>query len=105
MVFIFYFNKDNLSKICLDCKPINPSTMIKVPDTLLYLSPNIIVNINTIAYTITVLIYTFQTFGSLKNLDKNINTTKNEIINIIFLLILFEIIKRPKIVLSDTQNK
>ena len=79
--------------------------MIKVPDTLLYLSPNIIVNINTIAYTITVLIYTFQTFGSLKNLDKNINTTKNEIINIIFLLILFEIIKRPKTDLSDTQNK
>jgi hypothetical protein len=79
--------------------------MIKVPLTLLYCSPNFNVNKNTIEYTITVLIYTFQTFGSLKNLDKNIAATKNEIINIIFLLILFEITKRPKIDLSDTQNK
>lgn len=105
MIDCYYFNKDNLSNICLDCKPINASTMIKVPLTLLYCSPNFNVNINTIAYTITVLIYTFQTFGSLKNFDKNITTTKNEITNITYLLTLFEIIKRPKIDLSDTQNK
>ena len=50
------FNKDNLSKICLDCNPINASTIIKVPYTFVYLLSYSNINKPIVAYTNTVLI-------------------------------------------------
>lgn len=109
---MFYFMKKNyecnnpiLSNICLDCKPINASTIINVPTTELYLYPYLSEAKNTNKYIITVLKYTFHTFFNLKNLFVNITTTNKDIINNKLIGIICVITSIPIVILKNIQNK